>query len=52
MYGWLWRHLPGGSPVRVATIAIIAALTLAALWLAVFPWAATHLPVDGGPVAG
>ena len=52
MYGWLWRHMQGSSPAKVATIAIIAALTLAALWFAMFPWAASHLPLDSGPVAG
>ncbi|HLK02130.1 MAG TPA: hypothetical protein VKU39_19785 [Streptosporangiaceae bacterium] len=52
MYGWLWRHLPGSPPARAATIAIAAALVLIVLWFVAFPWAATHLPLDGGPITG
>jgi hypothetical protein len=52
MYGWLWRHLPGDPRTKAIGVAFIAALALAALWFAVFPWAASHLPIDGGAITG
>ena len=36
MYPWIWRHLPGPLPVRVAT-AVLLVLAAAALLFVVFP---------------
>ena len=44
MYGWIWRHLPGGTASRAA-IALVLVLALAALLLfVVFPWVEPRLP--------
>lgn len=54
MYGWLWRHLPGPTPVRVLLALALVAAVLAVLFLVVFPWAEPRLPFgdvtveDGG----
>ena len=42
MYGWLWRHLPGPLPVRVALAATLAAAVLVACTTVVFPAVAAH----------
>jgi hypothetical protein len=47
MYAWLWHRLPGGTAARAATAAALALTATAILWFAVFPWAASHLPIDG-----
>jgi len=47
MYTWLWRRLPGGTAARAGTLTAVALATIAVLWFVVFPWAASHLPVDG-----
>jgi hypothetical protein len=47
MYAWLWRRLPGTMPVRAGTMTALALVAVALLWFAVFPWAASHLPIDG-----
>lgn len=52
MYAWMWRRLPGGTGSRMIIVAIVAVAVLAALWFEAFPWAASHLPVDGGSVTG
>jgi hypothetical protein len=57
MYGWLWRHLPGGWPVRVAILVVAAAAVVVLLFLVVFPWVEPRLPfnqvtVGNGVVVG
>ena len=34
MYGWIWRHLPGPTPVRV----VLACLLVAAIVVGCFGW--------------
>ncbi len=46
MYPWLWRRLPGGRAGKLASLALIVAVAVTALWFLVFPWAAVHLPID------
>ena len=46
MYGWIWRKLPGGTPVKVAQCVLVAAAIVAVLFLVVFPWLTTRLPID------
>jgi len=52
VYGWLWRHLPGGTGGKFVTLILIVALVTSLLWFLVFPWAALHLPIDRVGVAG
>lgn len=53
MYHWIWRRLPGGSTAtRAALAATLAVAVLAALWFWMFPWAASHLPLDGTAFTG
>lgn len=44
MYAWIWRHLPGPTPVRAALALLLAAVVVAVLFGVVFPWAVTVLP--------
>ncbi len=52
MYTWLWRRLPGSAVTRAALLATIAVAVAAALWFWMFPWAASHLPLDGTAFTG
>ena len=52
MYGWIWRHLPGGTGAK-AVLSLILALAVAALLLfVVFPWVEPHLPFSAVTVGG
>lgn len=51
MYAWLWRHLPGGTALRVLQCAGLLVVVLAVLWFAVFPWLDAHLPYAGVTVS-
>ena len=44
MYGWLWRHLPGGFAVKLLLSLALAIAAVAVLWFLVFPNADTWLP--------
>ena len=46
MYSWLWRHLPGPVPFRVALAVLMAAAVVAALTGFVFPWIDHHVALD------
>ena len=46
MYGWLWRHLPGRAPVRVALLVVVAAAVLAACFLWLFPAISPLMPFN------
>jgi hypothetical protein len=53
MYGWIWRHLPGSTPVRAAISLVLAIGVVFLLFQYIFPWAEPLLPfndvtVDGG----
>jgi hypothetical protein len=52
MYSWIWRHLPGPGPVRVATAVILVLAVLALLFFVIFPAVAPHTPFDDTPTAG
>jgi hypothetical protein len=52
MYGWIWRQVPGGTAVRAGTLATLALMAVAVLWFVVFPWMASHLPIDGSTLDG
>jgi hypothetical protein len=44
MYGWLWRHLPGPTAVRVVLALLLFVALVAVLFLWVFPWVEPRLP--------
>ena len=46
MYGWLWRHLPGPTAVRVVTAVVLVLAVLAACFLWVFPAVAPYMPFN------
>ncbi|GAA3023589.1 hypothetical protein [Actinokineospora globicatena] len=46
MYGWIWRHLPGPTAVRVLTALVLVAGVVALLMLVVFPWVEPKLPFN------
>ena len=46
MYVWIWRHLPGGLPGKLAGSAVLLVAVLALLFLLVFPWAERRLPFN------
>jgi hypothetical protein len=53
MYAWLWRHLPGPTPVRALLALALLAGVVTLLFLVVFPWAVQFVPgtdvsVEGG----
>jgi len=52
MYSWLWHRLPGGTAARAGAMAVLALAVAAVLWLVAFPWAASHLPLDGTMFSG
>jgi hypothetical protein len=46
MYGFIWRHLPGGLIVRIITAMLLVGVAGAVLWYLVFPWLETHAPLE------
>lgn len=45
MYGWLWRHLPGGTGTKTMAMLLLALAAFTLLWLLVFPWVYATFPV-------
>ncbi len=46
MYGWIWRHLPGGIAVRAVLAVVLVAAVCALLLFVVFPWVEPQLPFN------
>lgn len=46
MYTWIWRHLPGPTPVRLLQSLLLFLLVVALLFFVVFPWVEPYLPFD------
>lgn len=44
MFEWIWRHLPGPTPVRWLLVALIVIVTVTVLFTIVFPWITPRLP--------
>ncbi len=44
MYGWLWRHLPGGLALRIAQCLALLVGVCALLLFVIFPAVDPHLP--------
>lgn len=52
MYGWIWRHLPGGVGVKASVAVVLVIGVVVALFLWVFPWASPLLPFQQQTVGG
>ncbi len=52
MYGWIWRHLPGGTAGKLLGCALLLAAVVALLFLVVFPAVEPLLPVGDVTVDG
>ena len=46
MYVWIWRHLPGPAPARIAESLLLFLLVVALLFFVIFPWLEPYLPFD------
>lgn len=44
MYAWVWRHLPGPWPAKLAVALVLAAVVVVVLFTVVFPWLEPRLP--------
>ncbi len=52
MYGWIWRHLPGATPVKALTALVLLLAVVALLLFVVFPWVEPMLPFNDVTVGG
>jgi hypothetical protein len=53
VYGWIWRHLPFGTPGKLIGSLLLATAAVALLWYVVFPAIDPHLPFNNsGQVTG
>ena len=46
MYGWIWRHLPGGTWSKALLSFVLVVAVCALLLFVVFPWVEPHLPFN------
>lgn len=46
MYGWIWRHLPGGTASRTVLSLLLLTAVVALLLFVVFPWVEPRLPFN------
>jgi hypothetical protein len=46
MYGWLWRHLPGPTAVRVLLVVLLVVAVFAACFAWLYPAIAPHMPFN------
>lgn len=46
MYGWLWRHLPGRTGLRIAQLFVLLVGVAVLLLFVVFPAVEPHLPFN------
>ena len=44
MYGWIWRHLPGGTAAKALSALVLVLAVVALLLFVVFPWVEPYLP--------
>jgi hypothetical protein len=52
MYVWMWRHLPGPLPAKLAQTLFLLAAVVAVLLFVVFPFLDAHLPITQVTVGG
>ncbi len=50
MYGWIWRHLPGHTAVRLLLAAALVAAAVLACFVWVFPEVAPYMPFNDSTV--
>lgn len=50
MYGPIWRALPGGWPVKLIQVVVLALVVVALCFLWLFPAIAPHLPFNANTV--
>jgi hypothetical protein len=46
VYGWIWRHLPGGWWGRLGGSFVLLLAALALLFYVLFPWIEPRLPFN------
>ncbi len=46
MYGWIWRHLPGPTPVKAILALVLLVAVVLVLFQWVFPWLEPRLPFN------
>jgi hypothetical protein len=46
VYGWIWRHLPGGTATKALLSLLLVLAVCALLLFVVFPWAEPLLPFN------
>ena len=46
MYGWIWRHLPGGMPGKLLGSLVLFLGAVALLLFIIFPWVSPKLPFN------
>ena len=46
MYGWIWRHLPGGRAGKILGSLLLVLAVSAVLLFFVFPWVEPFLPYN------
>lgn len=46
MYGWIYRHLPGPTPVRVLLAVLLALAVAVLLFFVVFPAVEPFVPLN------
>ena len=46
MYGWIWRHLPGGTASRTVLALLLRTAVAGLLLFVVFPWVEPRLPLN------
>ena len=46
MYGWIWRHLPGGTAAKAVSALVLVLAVVALLLFVVFPWVEPQLPFN------
>ena len=51
MYGWMWSHLPGPTPIRLLITFLFAFLLVAVLFLWVFPAIDEMLLIDDSEIS-
>ncbi|MFG2071779.1 hypothetical protein [Nonomuraea maritima] len=46
MYAWIWRKLPGSTPAKILTAAVLVTVVGVVLWYAVFPFLEPAVTLD------
>ena len=46
MYAWIWRKLPGSTPVKALETLVLFVAVVLVLFVVVFPWLEPRLPFN------